>query len=175
MVKKTAVTINEDGAKLRPYFYRWVENCSVVPGDVWALPKKHGKKHAPTEKCECPIQTIKITDMHTMQLVNSIKWCIRSAEVVLRADLFSTLGTSRAQLLSRSPQWCALLIEAKNRRLHIVDNFVWFDAAIAAILERIATTKHLQLRYTYLPMKRAPELVWSRLDESVPAVVDSPS
>lgn len=131
----------------RPFFSRWAEKCRTIPSDTWAMPQKHHPKcKRITTFCACPKNEIKIADMHTMQLVNAIKWCIRTATSYLSNNGFSNLGVSRAQALAIVPQWGELLREAKKRELKIVEHVSaenswdqeehhakWFEDAMLAI------------------------------------------
>lgn len=106
----------------RPFWHRWADSCNKVPADVWPLSTKHHPKcRRLAAACACVERSIKIADMHTMQLVNSIKWCIRHAGRYLTNSPFSNLGLSRADLLATVPQWASLLVEAKKRNLNIID------------------------------------------------------
>ena len=75
-----------------------------------------------------PPETIKISDMHTMQLVNAIKWCIRSATRDIMSP-FNNFNLSKAKILAPYPWWKALLTEAKARKLKMVTfNSCWDPA-----------------------------------------------
>lgn len=134
----TAKPKHEDIPK--PYWYKWLEKCKTIPEDEWPVgkPKVHGPHEVPiiyypqgsqlvtteTEKvdwCTCKVETVKISEMHTMRLVNSIKWCVKLAQAALNQTTWSSgFGTSKASLLATSPQWKCLLYEAKKRKLHMI-------------------------------------------------------
>ena len=65
-------------------------------------------------------EPVRISEMHTMQVVNAIKWCIRTARIEISNGVWTNMRASIAELLSVVPQWYELLCEAKRRKLKIV-------------------------------------------------------
>ena len=104
----------------RKYFYKWLEQNAKVPEGTWARVTKHHPKCRRSRFCVCPPNHIQIADMHTMALVNAIRWCIRLADDTLRSSSFELFAESRATLLARSSKWAELLAEGKKRQLRIV-------------------------------------------------------
>jgi len=124
----------------RPYFLKWVDSCSNIPVDHWRPARKNQKA-----KFSEPIP---ISSMHTMQLVNAIKWCMRSAMAAMAHSPYYYIDWTPASLLAMSPQWAYLLQEAKVRQLRIVGHELydynmgglvgfeyskWFEEAFKAV------------------------------------------
>lgn len=126
--KKVIVTSNPKSSQIpRPYFYRWVKELERCPADMW--PVKRGKPVTVSNYTNIPIEghirpdavLVPISSMHTMRLVNTIKWCLKLAtECIGKSSVFSCTSVSKAQLLAPIPQWRSLLAEAKSRRLKII-------------------------------------------------------
>lgn len=142
----------------KTFFYKWEESCKQIPADRWPLGRKKVSKkyvealhqnsqcalhsYVGTDQgfpdCRGELQTIAIADMHAMQLVNTIKWCIRLAKKEIAKEGFQLMTITAAQLLAPVPQWKTLLEEGLKRELSITggkgfENY-WVQECLAAII-----------------------------------------
>lgn len=128
----------------KPLFAKWLEICQKIPSDHWlkSVKLRETQDGVYTRRVQSVPESFPISQMHTMQLVNSIRWCVKMADQALRVNLYINFGVSRAQYLAKSPQWGSLLSEAKTRDLKMIHMYFdvnapyaeWYGEAMTAIV-----------------------------------------
>jgi len=131
---------------LNTTIYKWIYDLKdkSIDSSVWMRgPKRSKLVHSETNEPTL----VRIADMHDMELVNAIKWCIKIARSS-QNGLYDRFGESKAQILAPVPQWRCLLEEGYKRQLRIVTGCydpqclqhhphercaIWYKQALTAI------------------------------------------
>src|SRR5688572_29462877 len=94
------------------YWHTWQQQCRRLAPDEWQKAARRTRriKNGTIEYKVIEYPPQKIADMHVMQLVHTIKWCVRLAH--RECSNFKNFGKTQADLLAPIPQWRSLVEEA---------------------------------------------------------------